>query len=99
MDEELKRMYAEKIAKEARDRTAQDEILANLVPLDENGVPLPRALPELKSIESPLDVSVKTLDQLSKLNIMFLIQRYLKIALCKLEINKKNFSSRYVQQQ
>ncbi|CCD64120.1 Chondroitin proteoglycan 4 [Caenorhabditis elegans] len=64
MDEELKRMYAEKIAKEARDRTAQDEILANLVPLDENGVPLPRALPELKSIESPLDVSVKTLDQL-----------------------------------
>ncbi|KAF1751295.1 hypothetical protein GCK72_017849 [Caenorhabditis remanei] len=64
MDEELKRMYAEKMAKEIRDRTTQDELLSNLVPLDENGVPLPRALPELKSIDSPLDVSVKTLDQL-----------------------------------
>ncbi|EFP11196.1 CRE-CPG-4 protein [Caenorhabditis remanei] len=66
MDEELKRMYAEKMAKEIRDRTTQDELLSNLVPLDENGVPLPRALPELKSIDSPLDVSVKTLDQLSE---------------------------------
>lgn len=64
MDEELKRMYAEKMAKEIRDRTTQDELLSNLVPLDENGVPLPRALPELKSVDSPLDVSVKTLDQL-----------------------------------
>ncbi|EGT47235.1 CBN-CPG-4 protein [Caenorhabditis brenneri] len=64
MDEELKRMYAEKLAKEIRDRTQQDEILSNLVPLDKNGVPLPRALPELKAIDSPLDISVKTLDQL-----------------------------------
>lgn len=39
--------------------------LSNLVPLDHNGVPLPRALPDFQTIESPLDVSVKTLDQLS----------------------------------
>lgn len=64
MDEELKRMYTEKMAKEIRDRTQQDELLSNLVPLDKNGVPLPRALPELKTIDSPLDISVKTLDQL-----------------------------------
>uniref|UniRef100_A0A1I7T3K3 CPG4 domain-containing protein n=1 Tax=Caenorhabditis tropicalis TaxID=1561998 RepID=A0A1I7T3K3_9PELO len=83
MDEELKRMYAEKMAKEIRERTQQDELLSNLVPLDENGVPLPRALPELKSVDSPLDVSVKTLDQL-------ILDMYSKNKTEALNISEKN---------
>uniref|UniRef100_A0A8R1DNU3 CPG4 domain-containing protein n=1 Tax=Caenorhabditis japonica TaxID=281687 RepID=A0A8R1DNU3_CAEJA len=64
MDEELKRMYSEKAASEVRERMEQDELLSNLVPLDKSGVPLPRALPGLDPINSPLDISERSLDQL-----------------------------------
>ncbi|CAB3403541.1 unnamed protein product [Caenorhabditis bovis] len=65
MDTELKRMYREKFDKEIKERAAQDELLANMVPLDQNGVPLARAIPEIyDAADSPLDASEMSLERM-----------------------------------